>query len=208
MSEGVFVASASVLVLAYHRIDYLIVYRLEPAATAGRYAAASRLLSQGLLLPAIVVTVLVPRLARQIGSGENEALWLRRCLQLAAVSGVIVMIALLVLSRPLVVLAFGPQFARASGLVTGLAVSMPFMSVGLMALEAHILLKRVRSQLILAGAILVLNLLTTIGGLEALGVNGAVIATDVTEAAAALVFAISAVRSARVPSGRSSARTR
>jgi O-antigen/teichoic acid export membrane protein len=202
ISESVFVAGASLFVLAYHRIDYLIVYRLEPAVTAGQYAAASRMLSQGLLVTAIVVTVLVPRFASQVGEGKEEALWLRRCLQLAAAFGVLVMVGFLSLSRSLVILAFGGQFVPASNMLMELAVSMPFMSVGLMALEAHVILRRVHRQLVLALVVLTVNVIATVWGLKAFGINGAIAATDVTEALAATLFTISAFQSIQVPSDR------
>jgi len=105
----------SLLILAYAKIDGLIVYTISGSSAAGLYGSVCRIVEQAGFVPLSLVVTLMPIVSRLYPSRIGDA---RRLLQFAL--DVLAMFALpalgftLVASRPLMELIYGPHFVEAS----------------------------------------------------------------------------------------------
>ena len=105
----------SLLILAYAKIDGLIVYTISGSSAAGLYGSVCRIVEQAGFVPLSLVITLMPIVSRLYPSRVGDA---RRLLQFAL--DVLAMFSLpalgftLVASRPLMELIYGPHFVAAS----------------------------------------------------------------------------------------------
>ena len=187
MKEAWMVGLATFIILAYHRLDYLILYAIEPANVTGIYAAAFRLLDQAFLVPTALVVVAVPRIAgnrHSLSSSGTRQDSYRFVLLIASV------LTILIFAAPefLLHLAFGPAYTGAANLVRILAFCLPAMACSLMAFQLNIVDRRTRPQCLIAGAVLAVTGVITVPLILVLGSTGAAIATVCTECLAALWF--------------------
>jgi O-antigen/teichoic acid export membrane protein len=112
---GLPLATAGVLVLAYARIDQILVLEINGAREAGLYAAVYRILEQAHFLPLTVSTTLLPLVS---AAHPADPLRVRRLLQttvdfLALVSFPALGVALAA-AGPAIELLFGSEFADAA----------------------------------------------------------------------------------------------
>jgi len=128
---GLPVAISSLLVMAYARIDQVLVFEINGERAAGLYGAAYRILERGHLLPGAVMGTLFPLIAAARGVDPDR---MRRLVQTAF--EVLLTVALpifaftLVAATPLVDLLFGADFRAASTAMTVLMGSFVVVAIG------------------------------------------------------------------------------
>jgi O-antigen/teichoic acid export membrane protein len=108
-------AVAGVFAVAYYRLDGLLVFALAGAAEAGNYAAAYRFLDAVQLLPAAMVAVLVPLLARRWTLADRAGFerTLRLGMAVAAAAGAVAATVAVTAGDRVAAALFGPDFGRA-----------------------------------------------------------------------------------------------
>lgn len=114
-TTGIPIAISGLLILAYARIDQVLVYELAGAREAGLYAAAYRILEQSHFVPLAVATTFLPLVAAAHGTDIARA---RRMTQLVieymAVGSLPALGFTLVASEPVIRLLFGDAFLPAA----------------------------------------------------------------------------------------------
>jgi O-antigen/teichoic acid export membrane protein len=113
-------ALAMVTTIIYFRIDTYMVGLIRGPASAGLYGAAYRVL-EGALIPAAALASLV--IAHGARPGADRAAAARRFTFIAVLTTLPPVIAGAILARPLMRLAFGPEFAKAAPIVLVLLLS-------------------------------------------------------------------------------------
>lgn len=112
---GVPIAIGGLLILAYGRIDQVIVFEQSGARQAGLYAAVYRILDQVQFLPIAITTTLFPLMA---ASASQDRERIRRLVTLAgeylAMASLGVLAVTLVAAAPIVRFLFGREFADAA----------------------------------------------------------------------------------------------
>jgi O-antigen/teichoic acid export membrane protein len=112
---GIPVALSGLLILAYARIDQVLVYELAGAREAGLYAVVYRILEQAHFVPLAVATTFLPFVAAAHGADIARA---RRMTQLVldylAVASLPAVGFALVAAEPLIRLLFGDAFTDAA----------------------------------------------------------------------------------------------
>jgi O-antigen/teichoic acid export membrane protein len=186
LREGVYVATASLVVLAYHRADYILVYRLLPATTAGQYAVASRFLTQALIIPAVCVTIFAPQLASRRQDTRAFRQRLGYAVLVTAAVASVAAVALALAADLIVRIAYGSAYTDSVPMTVGLSAALVPMAVALLAMEANVIIGNVVVQLRVVLVVLVVNLPMTVVGVKLFGTTGAIVATIITEAGAAL----------------------
>jgi O-antigen/teichoic acid export membrane protein len=121
----------TLLILAYARIDGLIVYTMSGTVPAGLYGAVCRVVEQAGFVPLSLVVTLMPIVSRLYPERIQEV---RRLLQVAL--ELLAMFSLpalgfaLVASRPLIHLLYGSHFLHASGALPVLMGAFVFICCG------------------------------------------------------------------------------
>jgi O-antigen/teichoic acid export membrane protein len=190
------------LSLLYFKIDTLFVRALSGDAELGAYAAAYKFFEGAHLLPAVVLAVAFPALARA-HADPSQRRRLERLLTAGLLAlGLVVGAACFFGGSTLVAWVFGPHFVRAVDSLRVLALGIPllYLNFGL----THFLVARDRERattwlsLLMLGIILVLDLLL----IPRAGGPGAALATVLAE------IALSACCLAALATAGASARTR
>jgi O-antigen/teichoic acid export membrane protein len=118
-AAGIPVAIGGLLILAYARIDQILVYEIAGAAEAGLYAAAYRVLEAAHFIPLAVTTTLLPLVA---AAHSTDLPRTRRMVQTAfdylALASLPALGLALAASEPIVRLLFGDAFADAGPALT------------------------------------------------------------------------------------------
>jgi len=175
------VAVGGMLILAYGRIDQIIVFNLAGADAAGQYAAAYRLLSAAQFLPAAVLTTLFPLL-----SSELDRARLRRLVQLAVDHLAIVSLPLLAFaivgSKPLLELLFGEDFERSARALPPLMGAFVFICFGYLAGNLVLVLGLQKKFVWVAVAALAINVALNLALVRPYGFVAAAWITLATEA--------------------------
>jgi O-antigen/teichoic acid export membrane protein len=111
---GVPVAVATVLMIAYGRIDQILVFKLNGAHAAGLYGAAYRVMDRAILIPGTVMATLFPLMAAAHGRDDAR---LRRLAQVAidvlAAASLPALAFALAAAAPAMATLFGHEFAAA-----------------------------------------------------------------------------------------------
>jgi O-antigen/teichoic acid export membrane protein len=175
------VAVGGMLILAYGRIDQIIVFNLAGADDAGHYAAAYRLLTASQFLPAAVLTTLFPLL-----SSELDRARLRRLVQLAVDHLAMVSLPLLAFaivgSKPLLELLFGEAFEPSARALPPLMGAFVFICFGYLAGNLVLVLGLQQKFVWIAVAALVINVALNLVLVRSYGFVAAAWITLVTEA--------------------------
>jgi O-antigen/teichoic acid export membrane protein len=183
LGEGFPIWLAGLLSLLYFRGDALLLRLLAGEAELGAYSAAFKLFEGTMLVPAVLLTAVFPPLARAHGDRDRQRRWERTVLALLVLAGLLVGGVLLAARRPVITALFGEAFLDAVPSLAVLALGVPLLYVnyGL----THFLIARDlgRKNLLLAGAMLVLNVGVNLLAIPRLGGPGAALATVVTELA-------------------------
>jgi O-antigen/teichoic acid export membrane protein len=180
---GLPVGISGLLVLAYARIDQLLVFVIAGSTAAGLYGAEYRILEQGHLVPVSLMTTLMPILAAAWSRDRERMLritWLAaEYLSIASLGGLAVAIAV---ARPLTVLLYGEDFASAAPALPALAGAFVFISFGYLTANL-MLIAGLQRRLITVGLIgLVVNVAGNLLLIPPWGFMGAAWMTLATEA--------------------------
>jgi O-antigen/teichoic acid export membrane protein len=114
-AAGIPVAISGLLILAYARIDQVLVYELAGAREAGLYAAAYRILEQSHFLPLAVATTFLPLVAAAHGADIARARRMtQHVINYMAVGSLPAFAFTLVASEQVIRLLFGDAFVPAA----------------------------------------------------------------------------------------------
>lgn len=187
---GLPVGLSGLLVLAYARIDQLLVFAIAGSTAAGLYGAQYRIVEQAHLVPVSVMTTLMPILAAAWTVNRERALritWLAaEYLTVASLGGLAVSF---VVARPLTVLLYGEDFASAAPALPVLAGAFVFICFGYLTGNL-VLIAGLQRRLVTIGLVgLVVNVAGNAVLIPAWGFMGAAWMTLATEAAVVIVTA-------------------
>jgi O-antigen/teichoic acid export membrane protein len=181
-------ALATMLIAVYFRIDMVVLARLKPAADVGQYGAAYRFLDTLLLVPALVMSVLQPVIARS-AVGDRSRLQRRywRAIQLMAVAGIgIAVLGAMTGPRALPALPGFEDYGGAGDALAVLSVAAALSFVGTVVQTTLVATHRQRQLLYVAGAGLVVNIALNVALIPPYSYMGAAWATMITEVAVLL----------------------
>lgn len=160
---GIPFAIASILYLAYTQVDQILVFQLAGAHDAGLYGAANRMLDRALVIPASILATLFPMIA---SAYRDDLVRMRGLVQTAAevlLTATVPFVALVaVISRPLMVLLFGEQFAAAGPALTVFMVVFAASGFSFIAGDLVIVLGIQRRYILYAAAGLVVNVVLNV----------------------------------------------
>ncbi|HEX6688183.1 MAG TPA: flippase [Solirubrobacterales bacterium] len=187
---GLPVGLSGLLILAYARIDQLLVFAIAGSTAAGLYGAEYRIVEQAHLVPVSVMTTLMPILAAAWKVNRERAMrisWLAaEYLTIASLGGLAVA---LVVARPITVLLYGEDFAAAAPALPVLAGAFVFICFGYLTGNL-VLIAGLQRRLVTIGLIaLVVNVAGNALLIPAWGFMGAAWMTLATEAVVVIVTA-------------------
>ena len=188
---GLPVGLSGLLVLAYARIDQLLVFAIAGSTAAGLYGAEYRIVEQAHLIPVSMMTTLMPILAAAWTANRERALritWLAaEYLTIASLGGLVVS---LVVARPVTVLLYGEDFASAAPALPVLAGAFVFICFGYLTGNL-VLIAGLQRRLVAIGLIgLVVNVAGNVVLIPAWGFMGAAWMTLATEAVVVIATAL------------------
>jgi O-antigen/teichoic acid export membrane protein len=174
---------SGLLATLYFRSDVVLVRYFAGDAEVGAYAAAYRIFEGTMLLPAAIMAVAFPRLAR---AGDARAgvtrLELRLVLSMLAL-GLVIGAALLLVDDQVVRRLLGATFERSAVSLRVLAWTIPVMFVSYATSHFVIARGRERAFVVVLGLLLVLNVTLNVALVPRLGGVGAAWSTLITELA-------------------------
>jgi O-antigen/teichoic acid export membrane protein len=115
MRSGLPIGLATFLILAYGKIDQLLVFEIAGERDAGLYGAVYRVLSQGTYLPFAIITTLFPIMAATQAAGRERLQGLLQdAFDYLAIASFPWLPITLVAATPIVRLLFGAEFEDAA----------------------------------------------------------------------------------------------
>jgi O-antigen/teichoic acid export membrane protein len=180
---GLPVGIAGLLVMAYARIDQLIVFAIGGSTEAGLYGAAYRIVEQAHLVPVSLMTTLMPIMvgAWRVDRERMERIaWLAaEYLSIGSLGGLAVAI---VVARPFTVLLYGQDFADAAPALPVLGAAFVFICFGYLTGNL-LLIAGMQRRMVTVGLVgLVINVAGNLLLVPAVGFMGAAWMTLLTEA--------------------------
>ena len=128
---GVPIGLSGVLIIAYARIDQLIVFQVSGPRAAGLYGAVYGVLDQSHFVPISVLTTLTPVIAASWPRNRERMLRaVRQGAELLAIASLGALSFSIVAAGPVVRLVFGPQFADAAPALPILTATFVFICFG------------------------------------------------------------------------------
>ena len=175
---------AGAFTLVYARADVLLLKPLSTDAEVGAYRAAGQLVEVVKQLPVLLMTATFPQLARAFQESRAGLARIERTIGgLLAGGGVLVGLALFAAADSIVGLAFGADFARTVPALRTMALSVPLLYVNCGVLHFFVARDRGTLNMVLAAAMVVVNVIANLLLDGRLGAVGAAVATVITEAA-------------------------
>jgi O-antigen/teichoic acid export membrane protein len=179
---GLPVGISGLLIVAYARIDQVLVFQLAGDRAAGLYGSAYRLLERAEMLPAAVMTTLFPLLS---AAWPADATRVRRLFGLAlhylTLGAIPVLAYVIVVAEPLVRALFGAEFAAAAGALRVLMLAFVLVAASYACGYTTIVLDLRRRFLRYALAALVFNVAFNVALIPVYGYMAAAWATVLTE---------------------------
>jgi O-antigen/teichoic acid export membrane protein len=155
---GVPVGAAGFFMLAYGRLDQVLVFQYAGDRDAGLYGAASRVLVQAGSLPIVLMTTLFPVLTASYAlDPERVGRLVARAAEYMAMISLPAMAFSLVAATPLVELLFGHQFVGAAPALSVLMIAFVAICFGEVAINMLLVLDLQKRLLAYATAALALN---------------------------------------------------
>lgn len=155
---GVPLGIGGLLIVAYARIDQVLVFEIAGAEEAGLYGAAYRFLDQAHFLPIAIITTLAPLTA---AAAAHDPPRLRRLVNIAARALLIASLGGLAiaaaLAEPAMALVFGERFRDAGDALTVLTGAFVVMCLGYLSGNLVLLFGLQRQFVVLASLGLVFN---------------------------------------------------
>jgi O-antigen/teichoic acid export membrane protein len=187
--EGITAGLAVFAGLAYFRIDSVLLGLLRGNEDVGVYNVAHRIMEGTLIVPAIVATVVYPRIARS--AGDSPALrWTTLAL---GTLGIAVSVVFVFGGERLVAAIYGAEHEASGAALSVLALAIAPAYAGAVLTQALIATDRQGSYLRLALLALVLNVALNLALIPGFGTMGAAAAAVATELAVA-AMAVAALR--------------
>lgn len=107
----------------YIQIDIVVISLLVNETVIGWYSAADRLFSTLLFIPAVFVAVVFPTMARlHVAAPDQMLRFIRKNFNLMLLLGIPVGLGVFLIADPLVVLLFGPEFARSGPVLATMGI--------------------------------------------------------------------------------------
>ena len=192
---GLPLAVSGLLILAYARIDQLLVFELAGSEDAGLYAAAYRIMEQSHFLPIAVTTTLLPLVS---AAYPSDPVRVREMLQRAGDYLTIAALPLfaftLAASEPLIRALFGEPFAPASPALPVLMAAFLFVCLGYLTGNMVVVLGLQRRFLVYATVGLVFNVALNVVLIPEYGFLAAAWVTLGTEAVVVGLTALTVAR--------------
>jgi O-antigen/teichoic acid export membrane protein len=179
---------ATLLAVLYCKVDVILLRSMTGDAEVGAYGAAYKVLDGVMILPAAVLAATFPALARAYGDRERQRKWEILIVAILLGLGLVLSVSLRFAAAGLTRHLFGAAFVRAVPSLRVIALALPIMFVnfGL----AHVLIARNRERLnlLISGAMVIVNVGLNMIAIPRLGGPGAAWATAGTELALMLSF--------------------
>jgi O-antigen/teichoic acid export membrane protein len=180
----------------YAHVDVFLLGLLVPAADVGNYAAAYRLVDASTFLTAGALTAVTLPIFARVATIDRDAARdlydrLARLLTALLVPGALLVAAL---SAPIIRLVYGPELEGAGRLLALLSPSIPLIAANYLTvfLAIGVGLTRVAVGVTVVAALV--NIAVNLGAIPTIGVEGAALATYVTEALLVAAFAVALTR--------------
>lgn len=177
------------------RLDSILVYDINGAGDAGFYTSAYRILEQLQIVPAAIVALLGPLLARWLTTDPAR---FRRLVELFVKYLLLVAVpttfGLCVLSHRLAILLFGPEFAPAGDYLAVLALAFLGTAISALLFGALVAVGSARRLAITQLIILIGIVVADLALLPQYGPMAAAVVTVVAEIALAAVFYLHLLR--------------
>lgn len=196
---------ATVLAMVFHRMDLLMLGRMESPENVGLYAAAVRIVDVVVLVPRILATAVFPTLRKQLDEdpsrlGAMVADATRLSLVVCSLAGLGVWVFAPLALR----LIPGPEFLPATDALRWMSWGILLQGGAHMVARLLLAIDAERDFAMVAGASLVTNLVLNLVWIPRYGIEGAAFATLASYAVnLALYFVAAARRGKRIPLGRS-----
>lgn len=175
-------AAVAAINVIYLRADSILLSLLRPSAEVGRYGVAYSVMSFVMAIPSFFMLAMLPRIMHA-SSDERSALARRAVDQMTAV-GVPVVVGLAVLSKPLLRVLAGPEFAAAAEPLSILMIAAGLSFLSAVFGNLLIALDRQRQMLPVAMAVATVNLVANLLLIPRFGASGAAAGMAVSEALA------------------------
>ena len=179
---GAVLGAAGILVIAYVRLDQILVFVFAGSRQAGLYAAAYRILDQAQFVPGSVMATLFPLIAAAYPADLPRV---RRLLQTSAeylsMGSLGALAFTIVEAKPIMVLLFGVSFAPAASALPVLMGAFVSISFGYLAGNMVVILGLQRRYFAYATLGLVVNVLLNVALIPPYGFQAAAWVTLVTE---------------------------
>jgi O-antigen/teichoic acid export membrane protein len=182
--KGLPLGLAGLFVLAYYKVDGILLFHYKGPATSGMYAAGYRFLDALQFIPATLIVVLNPLMSR-IWAAPATTRWRRDLPRiaftlLACASGV-VCVGGVILSGPITSLIYGARYSGAAPLLSILMLSFPAICLGWFFGTMLITGDRLRPYLVVTLTAAALNLGANVALLPRFGASAAAWTTVGTE---------------------------
>lgn len=179
---GAPIGIASLLVIAYARVNQLLVFEIAGAVEAGYFGAVYNVLQQGHIVPISVLTTLAPIIAASWPGDRARTLRVVRqgveLMMIAALGG---LAASIVLAEPLVTFVFGEEFAPAAPALPVLAGAFVFICLGYLTGNLLLVTGLQRRLVLVSVLALIANVVINLLLIPRYGFMGAAWATLFTE---------------------------
>lgn len=179
---GTPVGLSGLLVLAYARIDQVLVFEIAGSREAGLYGAVYRLLESAHFIPGSLLTTLAPLMAAAWPRDPERLLRLARAsVEYLAMGSLGFLVFAALTAEPVVRFLFGPEFAPAAPALPVLGAAFVVISFGYLTDNLILVLGRQRRLIPIAFGGLVLNVAANLALIPRYGFMGAAWATLATE---------------------------
>jgi O-antigen/teichoic acid export membrane protein len=197
---------STVLIVAYARIDQIIVFEQVGAQAAGFYGAAYRILEQAHFVPGAVITTIAPILAALWPADRERMLRIATlATELLAIGALGGLAFAIVGADPFMRLIFGDEFAPAADALPVLAGAFVFISFGYLVANLLLVVGLATRQIVTGLVALVFNVVGNLILVPKYGFMAAAWMTLATEAVVVglgTVFLVRRVGTAQLSVGR------
>lgn len=199
LKSSVFIFLSSIFVIAYFRIDIILMNLFEvPPADIGRYGAVYKIIEAVMVFPAAIAGGVFPALSRVARYKVDDIQKAGELLRPVTFFGLLSPILLIPLTRYIILVAFGRPFICAFSTLNILLLALPFIFINYILFSLLISLGMERKNLVATVLCLIFNLVANIILIPKLGINGAAITTVLTELVLMVICALFLINRIRV----------
>lgn len=199
------VGVAGMFVIAYGRVDQIIVFTLQGSTQAGLYGSVSNVLEQAHFVPISIITTVAPIIAASWPANRPRIFQaVRQATELMAMASFGVLVFLIVAATQVTRLLFGPAFLDAAPALPVLGGAFVFICFGYVLDNLLVVLGLQRQMMYLTLVALIINVAGNLVLVPAVGFIGAAwmtLATEVLVLAVDLLLVMRALQRP-LPSGR------